>query len=99
MWKNISEKEKAPYLKENEKLKEIEQQQKDELAKKGYYTLQDGTKSTDSENEEILKFKKKPAVPSEDEQPKKMSVLKKKAKKPKAGTKGSNGMDLDSETN
>lgn len=29
------------------------------MAKKGYYTLEDGSKSTDPENAELLKVKKK----------------------------------------
>ena len=40
------------------------EKQKQELAKKGYYTLPDGSKSTDPQNAALLKKKKKRATKS-----------------------------------
>ena len=58
-WATMSEKEKAPYVKMAEADKAREEKEKAELAKKGYYTLSDGTKSTDPANVKLLKVKKK----------------------------------------
>ena len=59
MWKQMNEEAKAPYEKMSQEDKVREEKQKAELAKKGYYTLTNGTKSTDPENAQLLKKKKK----------------------------------------
>jgi len=46
----MSEKEKLPYDKLNEQDKVRHQKQKDEKDKKGYFMLDDGSKSTDAKN-------------------------------------------------
>ena len=55
----MSEKEKAPYEKMSEADKVREEKQKAELAKKGFFTLSDGTKSTDPTNSHLFKLKKR----------------------------------------
>ena len=55
----MTEKQKSPYEKKAQKDKEREDKQARELHKLGYYTLEDGTKSTDPENAKLLKVKKK----------------------------------------
>jgi hypothetical protein len=49
-WGEMSEKEKMPYDKLNEQDKVRQQKQKDEIAKKGYFMMEDGSKSTDAKN-------------------------------------------------
>jgi hypothetical protein len=49
-WGELSDKEKAPYEKQNEQDKVRQQNQKDEVAKKGYFMMPDGSKSTDTQN-------------------------------------------------
>ena len=58
-WKACTEEQKAPYALLAVKDKAREGKQATELAKLGYYTLPDGTKSTDPENAKLLKVKKK----------------------------------------
>ena len=55
----MTEEQKAPYAKKAALDKEREHKQAAELAKHGYYTLEDGSKSTDPENAKLLKIKKK----------------------------------------
>ena len=59
MWKLMNEEAKAPYEKMSQDDKAREAKQKAELAKKGFYTLSNGTKSTDPDNSHLLKKKKK----------------------------------------
>ena len=49
-WKGYSDKQKQPYEKKAEQSRERYEKQVAELAKKGFYTLEDGTKSTDEIN-------------------------------------------------
>ena len=58
-WKMESEETKAPYIKRAEKDKQRFERQKQELKKKGYYTLDDGTKSIDPENKALVQIKQK----------------------------------------
>ena len=46
-WDKMNEKEKAPYVKKAEADEKRYQKQAEELKAKGYYKLEDGTKSTD----------------------------------------------------
>ena len=61
-WNSIAEEEKQPYLDMAEQAKERAEKQKVELEKKGYYTLENGSKSTDEANTHLLKVKKPKAV-------------------------------------
>ena len=54
----MSDAEKQPFLTKAEESKELYEKQKVELKKKGYYTLENGTKSTDPENAHLFKVKK-----------------------------------------
>ena len=63
-WKSASEEEKEPYIKAAEKDKERLEKQKLELKKKGYYTLEDGTKSIDPENKFLVQVKRKRKIVS-----------------------------------
>lgn len=47
---SLTDDQKAPYVKKNEDDKKRHQAQLDELAEKGYFTLDDGSKSTDEKN-------------------------------------------------
>lgn len=58
-WSEMSEAERAPYVQQSEKAKAVVEEQKKELKAKGYYTLEDGSKSTDPQNAHLLKVKKK----------------------------------------
>jgi len=49
IWKEYSDKDKAPYIKLHEEDVAYVEKQKKELDKKGYYTLKNGQKSTDLE--------------------------------------------------
>ena len=81
MWGKMTDAEKEPHTKENERLKEIADDQKKELAKHGYYTLANGSKSTDPQNSELLKIKKKKTKkPKEDEKEEEKVKLKSKHK-------------------
>ena len=51
----------APYVKLAEADKARSLRQKEEIKTLGYYTLENGTKSTDPENHHLLKVKKKRA--------------------------------------
>ena len=55
----MSEEEKAPYTDRSNLSKARVDKQRKELKAKGYYTLEDGSKSTDPENLHLLKLKKK----------------------------------------
>lgn len=57
----MSEEQKAPYQKKHEIDKVRYEKQCKELEKKGYYTLSDGSKTTDPQNSHMLKVKKKRA--------------------------------------
>ena len=54
----MSDAEKKPYNDKADASKALVEKQKAELAKKGYYTLSDGSKSTDPQNSDLLKVKK-----------------------------------------
>ena len=58
-WENISKKEKAPYVKKAEEDTKRYERQVEELKKKGYFTLGDGSKSTDRKNAQLFRAKKK----------------------------------------
>ena len=58
-WGKCTDEDKAPYVKMAEESKVRFEKQVDELKKKGYYTLEDGSKSTDPQNATLLKVKKK----------------------------------------
>jgi hypothetical protein len=79
-WAAMTEEEKTPYTDENNELKKLVEKQKKELADKGFYTLADGTKSTDEVNAELLKVKTKRAKKDKDgdEAPKKKTVAAKR---------------------
>ena len=55
----MSEAERAPYVEMSEQAKAKVDEQKKELKEKGYYTLEDGSKSTDPQNSHLLKVKGK----------------------------------------
>ena len=57
-WNAISEEEKQPYNNMASNAKTMVDSQIAELAKKGYYTLENGSKSTDEANAHLLKVKK-----------------------------------------
>ena len=57
-WSEMTEEDKQPYVDKENEAKAFVKKQKQELAKKGYYTLEDGTKSTDEVNAHLLKVKK-----------------------------------------
>lgn len=59
LWNKMTEAEKKPYNDMNAKDKARQEKQAAELKKHGYYTLEDGSKSTDSQNAALLKVKKK----------------------------------------
>ena len=65
LWATTSEKEKAPYIKLAEEDKKRFDRQVEELKKKGYYTLEDGSKSTDPANASLLQRKKSKATAEE----------------------------------
>ena len=46
-WKTMNEEEKAPYEAKSDAAKAIVEKQREELKKNGFYTLEDGSKSTD----------------------------------------------------
>ena len=58
-WQAAKDKVKEPYHKMADKDKQRYDKQVAELKRKGYYTLEDGTKSTDKENSNLLKSKTK----------------------------------------
>ena len=66
MWAKMSEKEKEPYVKLSEKDKARFERQNAEREKKGFFMLDDNTKSTDPENAKLFK-RKKSAVEAEEE--------------------------------
>ena len=55
----MSEEQKQPYNDQSEQAKQLVERQKAELKQKGYYTLENGTKSTDPENKHLMKVPKK----------------------------------------
>ena len=57
-WNLMSEEEKKPYVDKQEQSKQRVEKQRVELGKKGFYTLEDGSKSTDPANSHLLKVKK-----------------------------------------
>ena len=57
-WNQMTEEDKQPFVDKESAAKVLVEKQKKELAKKGYYTLEDGTKSTDEANAHLLKVKK-----------------------------------------
>ena len=57
-WKTMTDKEKEPYEKLAREDKERHQRQEEELKKKGYFTLEDGTKSTAAQNSHLWKEKR-----------------------------------------
>ena len=61
-WKNSTEEEKQPYIKRANEEKRRVDKQKEEISLQGYYTLRDGTKSTDSQNAMLFKVKRKKRV-------------------------------------
>jgi len=61
-WSSMPDAEKQPYVDRGEAAKQLVERQKVELAKKGYYTLEDGSKSTDEKNAHLLKVKKPKSV-------------------------------------
>lgn len=68
-WAKMSEKEKAPYEKLKEKDATRYANQLAEREKKGYFKLEDGTKSTDPDNAKLFKVKKsKKAADSDSEE-------------------------------
>ena len=58
-WASMSAEEKRPYEDKAGAAKAVAEKQTAELKKKGYYTLEDGSKSTDPQNAHLLKIKKK----------------------------------------
>ena len=54
-WQKMETKDKQKYFKMNETDKERFQKQVAELKKHGYYTLEDGSKSTDPQNADLFK--------------------------------------------
>ena len=58
-WAKCTDDDKAPYQKMADESKVRFEKQVAELKKKGYYTLEDGSKSTDPQNAQLLKVKKK----------------------------------------
>ena len=58
-WASMSDEEKRPYEDKSGAAKAVAEKQTAELKKKGYYTLEDGSKSTDPQNAHLLKIKKK----------------------------------------
>lgn len=54
-WKTLDDKARAPYLKKAEQDKERHAKQLAELEKKGYFKLEDGSKSTDEKNAPLFK--------------------------------------------
>lgn len=84
----MTDKQKVPYEKKATKDKDREHKQIVELTKLGYYTLEDGTKSTDPENAKLLKVKKKllrskSSESSKSEKLDKKPILKTKSARPK----------------
>ena len=83
----MSEEAKAPYNEKADAAKAIVEKQKKELQMKGYYTLENGSKSTDTVNAALLAVKKKRSKKtsndeSDDEEEKKEEPVKpKRAKK------------------
>lgn len=61
MWSKMSEKEKAPYVKCSDNDKVRFERQQAEREKKGFFTLEDKSKSTDPENQKLFKRKKSAA--------------------------------------
>lgn len=61
-WNKLSDKQKVPFEKKNEKDKVRYQEEMDQLMTKGFFINQDGVKSTDI----AVKKKRKPAAPVED---------------------------------
>ena len=66
MWAKMSEKEKEPYVKLSEKDKARFERQNAERAKKGFFMLDDNSKSTDPENAKLFKRKKSAAEVEEE---------------------------------
>jgi len=58
-WQKMETKDKQKYIKMNETDKKRFEKQVAELKKHGYYTLEDGSKSTDPQNADLLKVKVK----------------------------------------
>ena len=58
-WQKMEQKDKQKYIKMNEADKKRFEKQAAELKKLGYYKLEDGSKSTDPQNAELLKVKVK----------------------------------------
>ena len=56
LWGTLTDKEKEPWVKMQKKDEERMQRQNEELAKKGYFTMEDGTKSTDAYMDPKKKF-------------------------------------------
>ena len=57
-WRSLPDADKQPYVDRAEAAKELVDKQRAELAAKGYYTLEDGSRSTDAANSHLLKVKK-----------------------------------------
>ena len=66
-WASASEEEKAPYVKRAEEDKARLARQTEELKAKGYYTLENGSKSTDEKNAHLFKVKAKKGKEEEKE--------------------------------
>ena len=58
-WKEMNDEDKQPFEAKSKSAAERVEAQTEELKKKGYYTLEDGSKSTDPANAALLKIKKK----------------------------------------
>ena len=74
MWAKMSEKEKEPYVKLSEKDKARFERQNAEREKKGFFMLDDNSKSTDPENAKLFK-RKKSAAEAEEEVVKQKAIL------------------------
>ena len=87
-WKEMTEEEKQPFEAMSKRAEEMREAQIEELKKKGYYTLEDGSKSTDDANKSLFKIKKKRSQKtealSEEEESKTEVPILKAAKKAKA---------------
>ena len=66
-WGKMSDEDKKPYVEQSDAAKEVSQSRIAELKKKGYYTMEDGSKSTDEKNvDDVAAQCKKPKKPKKE---------------------------------
>lgn len=81
LWKEMDDKAKNPYEQKAAESALQHEERKKEIAKKGYWTLEDGSKSTDKKNAALLKIKKKKKAVQEDDEEIKPRKNQRQAKK------------------